>query len=63
MDQASELFKTNEDHEILMALKTAGVRGEIDRVEELSVKFEEHSEQLEEVSGVKDHKFSFLGSG
>ncbi|XP_064598146.1 alpha-catulin-like isoform X2 [Liolophura sinensis] len=55
MDQASELFKTNEDHEILMGLKTAGVSGEVDRVEELSVKFEEHSEQLEEVCKLLRH--------
>jgi len=49
MDQASDVFKTNEDHELLTALKNAGFQGERDRIAELSVKFEEHSEQLQEV--------------
>ena len=51
MEQASEVFKTNEDHELLSALKTAGWNGEKERVDELSVKYEEHSEQLQEVCG------------
>ena len=50
MDQASELFKSNEDHVLLHSLRMAGIEGECNRVEELSVKFEEHIEQLEEVS-------------
>ena len=49
MDQASDLFKTNEDHELLAGLKAAGLSGEAGAVDELSVKFEEHSEQLQEV--------------
>ena len=49
MDQASELFKSNEDHILLQSLRTSGIEGESNRVEELSVKFEEHIEQLEEV--------------
>ena len=54
MDQASDLFKTNEDHELLAALKQAGLSGEPARVDELAVKFEEHSDQLQEV-GVMYH--------
>ena len=49
MDQASELFKANEDHDLLKCLKTAGINGDVKKVDELSVKFEEHREQLEEV--------------
>lgn len=49
MDQASDMFKSNEDHELLTTLKTAGMAGQRERVDELSVKFEEHSEQLQEV--------------
>ena len=49
MDQASEIFKVNEDHELLTALKIAGQSGQVERVDEISVKFEEHSEQLQEV--------------
>ena len=49
MDQASEVFKTNEDHSLLGNMKTAGFKGEKDRVDELAGKFEEHSEQLQEV--------------
>jgi hypothetical protein len=49
MDQASDVFKTNEDHDLLMALKTAGLNSELNRVNEITVKFEEHSEQLQEV--------------
>ena len=49
MDQASEVFKTNEDHELLSFLKNAGMAGERGRVDEFSVKFNEHSEQLQEV--------------
>ncbi|XP_064646308.1 alpha-catulin-like isoform X1 [Lineus longissimus] len=55
MDQASDVFKTNEDHDILMALKTAGLNGEVDRVNEITVKFEEHSEQLQEVAKLLRH--------
>lgn len=49
MDQASELFKANEDHEILKHLKAAGGSGDQQRVAEMAVKFEEHMQQLEEV--------------
>lgn len=49
MDQASELFKANEDHEILKHLKAAGGSGDQQRVAEMTVKFEEHMQQLEEV--------------
>ena len=49
MDQASELFKSNEDHEILKRLRAAGASGDQQRVTEMTVKFEEHMQQLEEV--------------
>mgnify|MGYP000028244596 CR=1 FL=1 len=49
MEQASDLFKSNEDHILLHSLQTAGVSGEVGSVDELSVKFEEHVDQLEEV--------------
>ena len=49
MDQASEVFKSNEDHELLTQLKTSGMNRESERVAELSVKFQEHSDQLQEV--------------
>lgn len=49
MDQASDVFKLNEDHELLAALKSAGLSGLKERVDELSVKFEEHADQLMEV--------------
>ncbi|XP_033728818.1 alpha-catulin-like isoform X1 [Pecten maximus] len=55
MEQASDLFKTNEDHELLKCLKGAGIAGEAERVEELTVKFEEHMEQLEEVCKLFRH--------
>ncbi|KAL3854374.1 hypothetical protein ACJMK2_013646, partial [Sinanodonta woodiana] len=55
MDQASELFKTSEDHDLLKALKAAGLNGEMHTVEEISVKFEEHMEQLEEVCKLFRH--------
>ena len=49
MDQASELFKSNEDHILLRNLRAAGTAGEVGSVDEFSVKFEEHIEHLEEV--------------
>jgi len=49
MDQAAEVFKLNEDQTLLSSLKTAGLNGQTDKVNELSVKFEEHCEQLQEV--------------
>lgn len=52
MDQASELFKCNEDHVLLRNLQTAGIAGEVGSVDELSVKFEEHIDQLEEVRNI-----------
>jgi len=50
MDQAADLFKLNEDQTLLSSLKAASLNGQTDKVNELSVKFEEHSEQLQEVS-------------
>ncbi|XP_046556025.1 alpha-catulin-like [Haliotis rubra] len=55
MDQASELFKMNEDHELLQGLRIAGMNGDVDQVEELTIKFEEHQEQLEEVCKLLHH--------
>ena len=49
MEQASEVFVHHEDHDLLLALKRAGTAGETERVAEISVKFEEHAEQLQEV--------------
>ena len=49
MDQAADVFKLNEDQALLSSLKAAGLSGQTDKVNELSVKFEEHSEQLQEV--------------
>jgi len=49
MEQASELFRSSEDHALLRSLQTAGIAGEVGSVDELSVKFEEHIDQLEEV--------------
>ncbi|XP_052079628.1 alpha-catulin-like isoform X4 [Mytilus californianus] len=55
MDQASELFKANEDHDLLKCLKLGGINGNVKKVDELSVKFEEHREQLEEVCKLFRH--------
>ncbi|XP_048777527.1 alpha-catulin-like isoform X2 [Ostrea edulis] len=55
MDQASELFKANEDHEILKHLKAAGSSGDQQRVTEMTIKFEEHMQQLEEVCKLFHH--------
>ena len=49
MDQAADVFKLNEDQALLSSLKTASQSGQTDKVNELSVKFDEHSEQLQEV--------------
>ena len=49
MDQAADVFKLNEDQQLLTALKTAGLSGHRDKVNELSVKFDEHADQLQEV--------------
>jgi len=50
MDQAADVFKLNEDQALLSSLKAAGLSGQTEKVNELSVKFEEHSEQLQEVT-------------
>ncbi|CAE1327556.1 Alpha-catulin [Acanthosepion pharaonis] len=55
MDQASELFKINEDHDLLKGLKLHGLAGCPEKVDELSVKFREHAEQLEEVCKLLRH--------
>jgi len=49
MEQAADVFKLNEDQTLLTSLKAAGLAGQKDKVNELSVKFDEHSEQLQEV--------------
>lgn len=49
MEQASELFRRNEDHELLSGLRAAGLEGEVQHAEQLTVQFAEHQEQLEEV--------------
>lgn len=50
MEQASELFRRNEDHELLAGLRAAGLNGEVQQAEQLTIQFAEHQEQLEEVS-------------
>ncbi|XP_052236076.1 alpha-catulin-like isoform X2 [Dreissena polymorpha] len=55
MEQAGELFKCNEDHVLLRSLQTAGIQGETGSVDELSVKFGEHIDQLEEVCKLFRH--------
>ena len=49
MDQASEVFKTNQDHELLAALKQAGSQGNEVKAREISQQFQEHAEQIQEV--------------
>ncbi|PVD38027.1 hypothetical protein C0Q70_00634 [Pomacea canaliculata] len=55
MEQASELFRRNEDHELLSGLRAAGLNGEVQRAEQLTVHFAEHQEQLEEVCKLFRH--------
>nr|XP_006818860.1 PREDICTED: alpha-catulin-like [Saccoglossus kowalevskii] len=55
LDQASEIFQNNEDHDILGMLKNSGVAGDVDKVEGYSVKFIEHSEQLQEACRLLRH--------
>ncbi|XP_013408473.1 alpha-catulin isoform X2 [Lingula anatina] len=55
MDQASEVFHSNEEQELFTALRNAGSNGEKGAVDEVSVKFEEHSEQLQEVCKLLRH--------
>ena len=43
------MFRCNEDQSLLNTLKQAAWNGEKQTVEELSVRFQEHSEQLQEV--------------
>ena len=49
MEQCSDIFKSNEDADLLQTLRSAGQSGERNRVDEISVKFQEHAEQLQEV--------------
>ncbi|XP_059141876.1 alpha-catulin-like [Physella acuta] len=58
MSQASDLFRQNDDEGLLKALRMAGLAGDLDRVEELTVKFSEHQEQLEEVCKLFRHMAS-----
>ncbi|XP_050418268.1 alpha-catulin isoform X3 [Patella vulgata] len=55
MEQASDLFKMNEDHELLRGLQRAGINGEVEYVDELTIKFDEHQEQIEEVCKLFRH--------
>ncbi|XP_077997625.1 alpha-catulin-like [Glandiceps talaboti] len=55
LDQASEIFQNNEDHDLLTQLKNGGVAGDVDKVEEFSCKFTEHSEQLQEACRLLRH--------
>ncbi|XP_070185642.1 alpha-catulin-like isoform X2 [Littorina saxatilis] len=58
MEQASELFRRNEDHELLSGLRAAGLGGEVQHAEQLTVQFAEHQEQLEEVCKLFRHMAS-----
>ena len=49
MEQCSDIFRANEDADLLQTLRSAGQSGERNRVDEISVKFQEHAEQLQEV--------------
>ena len=49
MDQASDVFVTNADDELLGAMKTAALADDAPRMNQLLAKFYEHSEQLQEV--------------
>ena len=49
MDQAAELFRTNDDHELTTSLKQVALLGNTSRVSELGHKFTEHAEQIQEV--------------
>ena len=64
LDQASEIFRCNDDQDLLASLKESGAAADLDRVEEHSLKFSEHSEQLQEVSrlfvGAQNHKLYHL---
>ena len=51
MDQASDVFVTNADDELLGAMKTAALADDAPRMNQLLAKFYEHSEQLQEVGG------------
>ncbi|XP_070570526.1 alpha-catulin-like isoform X2 [Ptychodera flava] len=55
LDQASEIFQNNEDHDLLTTLKNGGVAGDLDKVEEYSLKFSEHTEQLQEACRLLRH--------
>lgn len=61
MEQASELFRRNEDHELLSGLRAAGLEGEVQHAEQLTVQFAEHQEQLEEVWTIISHSHGFGG--
>ncbi|GFN89566.1 alpha-catulin [Plakobranchus ocellatus] len=58
MSQASDLFRQNDDEGLLKSLRVSGISGELARVEELTVKFSEHQEQLEEVCKLFRHMAS-----
>lgn len=59
MNQASELFKSNEDGDLLTSLRQFAAMGAVERVREISVKFDEHSEQIQEVSFVRQRCCGF----
>ncbi|XP_022111474.1 alpha-catulin-like isoform X2 [Acanthaster planci] len=55
LDQASEIFRSSDDQDLLANLKQRGAAGELDRVEEHALKFSEHSEQLQEACRLLGH--------
>lgn len=50
MNQASELFKSAEEGDLVASLRQCAASGEAEKVRELSIKVDEHSEHIQEVS-------------
>lgn len=49
LEQANDIFSSNIDGEIVSAMKSSGVAGDLDKIDELTVQIFEHSEQVQEV--------------
>jgi hypothetical protein len=50
MNQASELFKSAEEGDLVASLRQCAASGAAEKVRELSIKLDEHSEHIQEVS-------------
>ena len=53
MDQAQDIYRGSDDQAILTSLREAGLAAQGDSVDEISVKFHEHAERLQEVRNKK----------